>query len=139
MRLVLDSNRLIAGLLKSSTSRQILLSDLFEFYAPDYLLEEVNKYREYIEKKARITSSVFDLILTILMEKITLIPFQQFRVEFDLALDIMKIVDEKDSAFLAIGMLLKLDGIWTEDKDFQKQNVLNVYSTKELLDFMDLD
>ena len=138
MRLVLDTNRRIAGLLKSATSRQIILSDLFDFYAPDYLLDEMGKYREYIEKKACITSNVFDRIFKILLERITLIPFEEFRDEFDRALEIMRLVDEKDSAFLAIGILLELDGIWTEDKDFQKQDVLNVYSTKDLLDFMNV-
>jgi len=78
MHLVIDTNRLIAGLLRSSISRWIILSDRFDFYAPDYLLVEVDKYREIIQRKARITSSEFDHIFEILREEITLIPFVQF-------------------------------------------------------------
>jgi len=58
---------------------------------------------------------------------------------FNRALEIMRLIDEKDSAFLAVGILLELYGIWTEDNDFRKQDVLKVYSTKDLLEFMNID
>ena len=44
----------------------------------------------------------------------------------------MKNVDVKDAPFIAVGMALNLDGIWTEDKHFYKQTAIRVYSTKEL-------
>lgn len=68
-----------------------------------------------------------------------LVQFERFGHEFDRALDIMRSVDEKDTAFLAVGMYLELDGIWTEDKDFQKQDVLTVYSTKDLFERLEQD
>lgn len=136
MDLVIDTNRLIAGLLKSSTSRDIILNDRFHFYAPDFLLIELEKHRDFLEARARITSDEFDTIFQILLEKITVMPFEEFKDDFHRAMEIMKTVDETDSAFLAVGMYLKLDGIWTEDKDFKKQDILKVYSTKDLLSLM---
>ena len=50
----------------------------------------------------------------------------------------MSVVDPDDSAFLALGLSLKADGIWTEDKDFYNQKILKIYSTKDLLDMMEM-
>ncbi len=41
MRLVLDTNILIAALIKDSLTREILLFPGFEFLLPEYALEEI--------------------------------------------------------------------------------------------------
>jgi len=51
MMLVIDTNRLIAALLKSSVSRKIILSNKFEFYTPDLLITEIWKYRDFYLKR----------------------------------------------------------------------------------------
>ena len=48
----------------------------------------------------------------------------------------MKDIDINDAPFLAIGIAVGADGIWTEDKHFHKQEVLKIYSTKELIDVL---
>jgi predicted nucleic acid-binding protein len=52
--LVIDTNRIMAGLLRSSISRKIILNDNFSCYAPDYIETELTKHREYLRKKARL-------------------------------------------------------------------------------------
>jgi len=49
----------------------------------------------------------------------------------------MSDVDPDDTAFLALGLALKCDGIWTEDNDFNNQKVLKVYLTKDLLEIIE--
>jgi len=46
----------------------------------------------------------------------------------------MKTIDENDSPFLAVGIALGIKGIWTEDRHFLRQNLLNVYSTGDLVE-----
>jgi len=53
MKLVIDTNRIMAGLLKESTSREIILDNRFIFYAPDYIGTELFRHREYLMKKQR--------------------------------------------------------------------------------------
>jgi predicted nucleic acid-binding protein len=48
MKLVIDTNIIISGLLKQSITRKILLSEFFEFYLPEIVMKEVKKYRPYI-------------------------------------------------------------------------------------------
>jgi predicted nucleic acid-binding protein len=43
MKLVIDTNRIMAGLLRDSASRKIILHDSFSFYAPDYIETELLK------------------------------------------------------------------------------------------------
>lgn len=132
MRMVIDSNRLIAGILKDSTAREIILSDEFMFYSPDYVLTEIENHRENLIERSGLTENAFDTILYTLLEKVHLIPFEDFKHHFEEALEIMKDVDIKDAPFLAVGMALNLDGIWTEDKHLQEQQVLKAYRTSDI-------
>lgn len=54
MKIVIDSNRIIAAMIKKSTTRKILLNNFFEFIGPDYLLLEVRKYKSKIIEAAGI-------------------------------------------------------------------------------------
>jgi len=133
MKLVIDTNRIMAGLLKESTSREIILDNHFLFYAPDYIETEIFQHREYLIKKAKITESDFDILLHILLEQITMVPFDDFKQDYSRAIEIMESIDENDAPFLAVGLALKLDGIWTEDRHFLRQDLLKVFHTGDLV------
>ncbi|MCX6701516.1 MAG: PIN domain-containing protein [Methanomicrobiales archaeon] len=133
MKLVIDTNRIMAGLLKESTSRKIILDNHFLFFAPDYIETEIFQHREYLIKKAKMTESDFDTLLHILLEPITLVPFDDFKQDYSRAMEIMESIDENDAPFLAVGLALKLDGIWTEDRHFLRQHLLKVFHTGDLV------
>jgi len=133
MNLVIDTNRIMAGLLKDSTSRKIILHDSFSFYAPDYIETELNKHRSYLVKKSKIPNGDFDLLMQTLLDNVELVPFEDFKREYDRAMEIMEPVDENDAPFLAVGLALGIEGIWTEDRHFLQQDLLNVYSTGDLI------
>jgi len=78
MKLVIDTNRLAAALIKSSVTREIILSDKFDLYSPDYILTEIDKNRDFLIKKAKITKKEFEEILLTLLNHIHLIPFEEF-------------------------------------------------------------
>lgn len=133
MKLVIDTNRIMAGLLKESTSREIILDNRFIFYAPDYIETELFKHREYLMKKAKMTELNFDNLLHTLLEQITLVPFEDFEHEYPCAIQIMESIDENDAPFLAVGLALRLHGIWTEDRHFLRQNLIRVFHTGDLV------
>jgi len=134
MKLVIDTNRIMAGLLRDSTSRKIILHDSFSFYAPDYIETELFKHRVYLVKKTKLSEPDFDILMHILLEHVILVPFEDFGQEYDHAMQIMKTVDENDSVFLAVGLALGIRGIWTEDRHFLRQDLLKVYSTRDLVE-----
>jgi len=134
MKLVIDTNRIMAGLLRDSTSRKIILHDSFSFNAPDYIETELEKHRLYLVKKAKIPEADFDLLMQTLLDNVELVPFEDFEHEYDHAMEIMGPVDENDAPFLAVGLALGIEGIWTEDRHFLRQDLLKVYSTGDLIE-----
>lgn len=136
MKLVIDSNRVMAGPIKDSATRMIILHEEFEFIAPEFLLTEIDKYKEYLMKKAHQTEKVFEITKSTLIEHIEFIPKDVIVEYIQEAEKIMKDIDIKDSPFLAVGMQSRTQGIWSEDKDFDQQSILKRYSTKDLFDFL---
>ena len=134
MDLVIDTNRIMAGLLKDSGARRIILHGSFSFYAPDYIETELLKHRAYLVKKAKISETDFDILTHTLLDKVIRVPFDDFRHEYDHAMQVMETIDENDSPFLAVGLALGIKDIWTEDRHFLRQNFLNVYSTGDLVE-----
>lgn len=55
MRLIIDTNRIISALLKKGWTREIITSTNFDFYTVDYVMEELEKHKKYILKKAKMT------------------------------------------------------------------------------------
>jgi len=133
MILIIDSNRLIAGLLKDSVARRIILHRDLRFYAPDFIICEIQKHRKYLAYKIKQSEDQIDVIMYSLLENITLIPYEEFESQMDAAEKIMRDIDPKDASFLAVGMTVRADGIWTEDGHFLGQNILPVYTTKDLM------
>lgn len=75
----------------------------------------------------------FDTLLNTLLLHITLVPFEDFEHAYLRANRIMEPVDENDAPFLAVGLALALDGIWTEDRHFLRQDLLRVFHTSDLV------
>lgn len=59
MKLVIDTNRVMAAFLKDSICREIIFSKKHEFFTSPYGIKELLKYKEYICKKASITNNEF--------------------------------------------------------------------------------
>ena len=136
MKLVIDTNRIMAGLLRDPASREIILRDSFSFFAPDYIETELFKHRPYLMKKAKIPEPDFDLLMNTLPGHVSLVPFEEFEHEYEHAMRTMETIDENDSPFLAVGLALGIGSIWTEDRHFQKQSILKVCSTRDLIGIM---
>jgi predicted nucleic acid-binding protein len=63
MKMVIDSNRIMAGLIKDSQTRKIIFNEDFDFIAPDYVITEIAKYRQYLIEKSKLTDREFDITL----------------------------------------------------------------------------
>ena len=134
MRLDADTNRVIASLIKDSISRKILLSNKFNFYSPTFLMEELNKYKELIIKKANINEVIYNRILKIFLYKINLVSLNEFEDYLEEAKELIN--DIKDTPFIAVAISKKADGIWSDDEHFQKQNKIKIFKTKDLMKFL---
>jgi len=54
MKLVLDSNIIFSTFINKSRTRDIILRDLFELYAPEYIFNEITKHKELLLRKSKL-------------------------------------------------------------------------------------
>ncbi len=136
MRLVIDTNIIISSLISNSKRRYILMNSNIEFIAPEYTFTEILKHTDIIEKKAKLAYKDLRDVMDMLFSRITIYPKEEYADCYIQAKEIMKDIDPDDAPFLALAMKTKVDGIWSEDKGFQRQNHVKIYTTKELLEFI---
>jgi predicted nucleic acid-binding protein len=136
MKMIIDSNRIISALIKDGLTREIIISNKFQFYTLNYVLDEIMKHKEYIIKKAKLNENQIDCLFNLIMENITIVSDKRIKIHINKAINIMKNIDIDDSPILACALAIENDGIWTEDKDFDKQNEIKIWKTNDLIYFL---
>ena len=132
MELVIDANILFSALIKEGYIRRLILLGDHSFFVPEFILEEMDKYKGMILEKADITEEELKEVLDLIIENanIEIIPKEDFKDYIKAAKGISH--DIKDIEYLALALKLKCP-IWSNDKDFKKQNKIKIYSTNDLL------
>lgn len=133
MKLVLDTNILISAIVKNSTTRKLLLLPGFDFYIPEYALEEIKKHIPLIRKKSNLSTNEVHVLLNLLMENISIVPADTIEPYVKKAQKIIGSIDENDVPFVALALSFPNNGIWTNDAHFHKQKSIRVWTTESLL------
>ena len=134
MLLVVDTNIIISSLIKGSVTREILLSADISFVVPEWVHTEIKKHQKLITKKAGIDQDELDTFTEELFQVVQTIPFDKYKSYIEKGLNVMDDIDKDDAPFVAIALALGADGIWTNDKDFEKQDVIKIWKTKDLIE-----
>ncbi len=135
MIIVIDTNILISALIKDSSTRRIIIESGLRFAYPEISLQEVLKHEAEILEKGEYDEATFHKILDTLLEYINLIPLEVIKPELELAKDAMEKIDISDAIFLAAALALEDAAIWSEDGDFEHQNLVRVFKTKDMIKF----
>lgn len=131
MKIIIDANRIVAALIKQGTTRSILFDSEFEFFTPDYSIAEINKHRQEIQAKAKLTTEEFDLLNSLILENITILPEQEYSKFVDSCKN--ELTDVCDAPYLAAYLASKAEGIWSHDPHLTKQNKAKVFTNIDLL------
>ncbi len=83
-----------------------------------------------IRKKTKLTHDEFNLLLSLIFEKITIIPEEEYEDFLDVAKTLIDDID--DVPFFALTRAIKVDGNWTDDTHFQTKKQFTIFRTKEL-------
>jgi len=130
MKIVIDTNIIISALIKDGIARRIIFSPFIQFITPDHSLKEISKYEKLICEKSKLNHYELKLLLNIIFEKILIIPKEDYKDKLNIAKNMIKDVD--DVTFIALYLVSKADGIWSDDKDFKTSKNLLIFRTKEL-------
>src|SRR3989344_640845 len=79
MRILVDTNRIIAALVKESTTRDILFDENFEFVTPDYTITEIEEHKEELKRKIKLIDEEFEVLVSLIFEHITIISKSEYR------------------------------------------------------------
>ena len=130
MNFIVDANIIFSSLIKEGKSAELLLNLDLNLYSPEFLLEEIEKYEEEILRKTKRSNDEFEDLFQMIKLIIKIIPKNEFQDYLEPAKEIS--YDIGDIQYLALALKLKCP-IWSNDKDFKKQNKVKVFSTNELL------
>jgi len=133
MKFIIDSNIIFAALIRKSTTRDIILSDIFDLYTPEQTFGEIAEHRELIRNKSKMAERDFIALLMLLQKHVHLVSDEGYRQNLSLAEKIMEDVDLDDSPFLALAMTLGCP-IWSNDRHFKRQREVKNYTTEELIE-----
>lgn len=134
MDLVVDTNILIAALLKAGTTRNLIFSSFLSLYAPEHITSETMKYKRELIEKGNLDSTSFDAALSAILSQIHTTPKDDFSNKLEEARKICSKHPE-DVPFVALAIHLHIP-VWTHDKEFSKHKEIKTFSTKELLDLL---
>ena len=136
MNIIIDANILISGLIKDSSTRKSLFSEKFNFYIPEYIITEVNKYIPEISEKAKLTQKEIINLFNLILEHLIIVPFNDYKEHLEKAVKIVANIDEKDAQYIALALFTKNNGIWSNDKHLKNQVNINVLTTKDMLNYL---
>lgn len=119
MKIVVDTNIIFSALLGPNGIISDLLlnsSDIFEFYSPTFVLDELNNHRAKLLKLGGYSAKELDFLQLTILKKIDLIDLESIQQStFERSIELTKNVDEYDAPFIALA--LELDSpLWTGDK-----------------------
>lgn len=137
MKIVADTNRIIAALVKDSTTRSILLNKSFTFVTPDYTISEIHEHKEELKADANLSDDEFDILLALVFENIEIIPKSDYGAYLDECKNDISDID--DIPVLAVAIAAKAEAIWAHDPHFKEQKKVKVFTNIDMLKAIEKD
>lgn len=135
MKLVIDANIIFALLIKEGKTSSIFFNLLLDLYSPEFVLEEIEKHKNEILNKTKRSEEEFYKIFKLIKEIITIIPEKEIIDFINKAKQISPDID--DTIYFALALKLNCP-IWSNDKKLKEQNKIKIYSTKEIINELNL-
>src|SRR3989338_980082 len=132
MGLVLDNNVLFSIMNPKSAAAYLFSLLRADFFAPDFIKSEFDKYNKDCLSKSRLSEHEFEMRLQEAEKFIKFIKSFEYDSQLDKAIESLP-NDPKDSSYVALALSIKA-AIWSNDPHLKQQSLVEVYSTKELID-----
>lgn len=133
MNIVIDTNILVASLIKDSISRKVLVESDFTFFYPEIAFHEVRKYKDLVLEKSCMSDEEYIKLLAHLLKHITLVTEEQIKEKLDEANKILGKIDLDDVVFLAAALSIEDSKMWSDDAHFDSQAKVIVFKTAQIV------
>ncbi len=145
MNLIIDTNIVFSTLLNPNSSiGDILLNyqDSIQFYAPELLIEEINRYSYKIEKYSKLNPTQLSICKSLLLNAIQFVSEELISEDsWSTAYRLTKDIDENDTPFVALAIQMNAK-LWSGDKKLTKGLILKqselIFTTLELQNILSI-
>lgn len=103
---------------------------------PEVVHDEIGNYDTLIIEKSGMSSDRVQQFIDLLFEYIEMVPASEFYPYIEEAEEAIGDTDPDDVLYLACA-LARNAGVWSDDSDFDEQDLVRVYSTSEVIDAFD--
>jgi len=133
MQIVIDANIVLAGLLRDSTNRMLILHPRLYLHAPDYLVTETERRLvtpSRFRKRLQLSKNELSVVLSLLFANIHSVPYSHYKKNMKRANTLAK--HTEDAHYLALALHLDMP-IWSHDRGMAQQEVIEVITTKDVI------
>jgi predicted nucleic acid-binding protein len=145
MNLIIDTNIVFSTLLNPNSNIGDLVlnyQDSIQFFAPELLIEEINRYSDKIEKYSKLNPTQLSICKFLLLNAIQFVSEDLISDEsWSKAYHLTKDIDENDTPFVALAIQMNAK-LWSGDKKLTTGLVLKkselIFTTQELKNLLSL-
>ena len=133
MLIVIDSNILFSALIKDSTTRRLILEYTGFFLFPEFIFEEMDKHKDELLKKSKMSEEDFNQLLQLLLTRVLIVPNASLEKHYDTAFELVKDIDHDDLLFFSCALNYPESVIWSDDAKLKKQSKIKIINTYEMI------
>jgi predicted nucleic acid-binding protein len=133
MKLVVDANVVISALVADSKTRELIVTLEPDLLTPAFVHDEIENYEELIVGKSGMEPDRVAQFVDLLFQYIAVVPVDEFHPAIEEADAAIGDTDPDDVLYLACAIANDA-AIWSDDSDFDEQDVVEWYSTSDVID-----
>lgn len=131
--MIIDNNILFSLMKPDSSASKIFELRPFKFVAPEFIKSELDEHKEECMRKSGLAKQEFEARRADVEVKIRFISVDAYKKFLKKA---VKMVDDSDDApYIALALALRTP-IWSNDPDLKEQSLVDVFTTKELIELL---
>ncbi|MFC6725343.1 PIN domain-containing protein [Halobium palmae] len=136
MKLVIDANVVISALIADSKTREFIVTLEPDLLTPAFVHDEIENYENLIVEKSGMQPARVAQFIDLLFQYIDVVPASEFYPAIEKADEAIGDTDPDDVLYLACAIACDA-AIWSDDSDFDEQDLVETYSTSEVIDSFD--
>ena len=136
MKLVIDANVVISALIADSKTRELIVTLDPDLLTPAFVYDEIENYEELIVDKSGMEPDRVEQFIDLLFQYIEVISADDFHPAIDRADEAIGDTDPDDVLYLACAIACN-GAIWSDDSDFDEQDLVETYSTSDVINTFD--
>jgi predicted nucleic acid-binding protein len=136
MKLVIDANVVISALIADSKTRELIVTLEPDLLTPAFVHDEIENYEDLIVEKSGMELGRVTQFIDLLFQYIDVVPASEFYPTIEKADEAIGDTDPDDVLYLACAIACNAT-IWSDDSDFDEQDLVETYSTSEVINSFD--